>query len=198
MYEKLKRKSINPNLQDAISSPRQQQPPPCVAPPAPPGMPHRPLGPGATHLYQTNSFARPSGPPYNNSGPTDEDLMSRLGRASNITAGRSVFVLPQSPAVQSHHSRLRHDHHRPSRIPSPLTAPDNSMLSYRHHLSRRDSLDRESQMPPTATSAAEFYHQRQPPPQHEQQLLPYQHKHRRKGSPASQYYHKFVEKSRHK
>ncbi|GAN05390.1 E3 ubiquitin-protein ligase CCNB1IP1 [Mucor ambiguus] len=163
MYEKLKRKSINPNLQDAMPSLQQQQPPPSTRPPAPHGMPHHSLGAGSTRLYQTNNYARPLRPQYNNSGPTDDDLVSRLGRVSNITAGRSVFVPPHSPTAQSYHSRLRHEHHRPSRIPSPSIAPDNSLFSYRHHPSRRDSLDCESQMPPTATATADFCHQRQPP-----------------------------------
>lgn len=188
MYEKLKRKSINPQLQDAMPSPQQQQqqqPPPVL----PHHLPHHPPEPGTTRLYQTNTYARPPRSQHNHGGgPPDEDLMSRFGRASNITTGRSVFVPPPSPTAQSHHSR----HHRSTRIPSPSIAPDNSLFSYRHHPPRRDSMDRENQMPPTAS---DFYHQRQPS---EQQLQPYQHKHRRKSSPASHYYHKFVDTSRHK
>ncbi|CAO3630712.1 unnamed protein product [Mucor fragilis] len=182
MYEKLKRKTINPHLQNAMPSPPPQQQ-------APPVMPQHPPGLGTARLYQTNDYARQPRSQHTNGGPLDEDLMSRFGRASNITTGRSVFAPPQSPTAQSHHSR----HHRPSRIPSPSIAPDNSLFSYRHYPPRRDSMDRENQMPPTA---ADFYRQRQPP---EQQLQPYQHKHRRKdSSPASHYYHKFVDTSRHK
>lgn len=177
MYEKLKRKNINPNLQSVMPSPQQQQQQQLPTSAPPPGS-------GPTRLYQANNYARPPRPPHSNAGPPDEDLMSRLGKASNITTGRSLFVPPQSPAAQSYHSRLRHDHHRPSRIPSPSIAPDNSLFSYRHHHPpRRESMDRTS---PMASH------------QHEQQLLPYQHKHHRKGSPTSQYYHKFVDKSRHK
>ncbi|KAL9538600.1 hypothetical protein MBANPS3_010807 [Mucor bainieri] len=201
MYEKLKRKTINPILQDAMPSPQQQphqQPPPS----APAGMPHQALGSGPFRLYHTNNYARPPRPPYSSGGQPDEDLMSRIGRASNITGGRSVFVPPQSPAAQSYHSRFRHDHHRPSRIPSPSIVPDNSMFSYRHHPPRREGMEHESQMPPTATATSDFYHQRPPPPpqqQHEQQMFTYQqHTQRRNSSPASQYYHKFADKSRQK
>ncbi|CAO0793698.1 unnamed protein product [Mucor circinelloides] len=196
MYEKLKRKSINPNLQNPGTSPQQQQqqqPPPLL-----PTMPHHQPGPGAIRSYPQSNYGRSTRSQYNNGGPADEDIMSRLGKASNITVGRSVFVPPQSPTSQSYHSRVRHGHHRPSRIPSPSTAPDNFLFSHRNYPPRRDSMDRQSQMPPTATTAEEtvdFFHQRQ---QHEQQLQPYQHKHRRMDSTASQYYHKFVDKSRHK
>ncbi|KAL7320114.1 hypothetical protein PS15m_000032 [Mucor circinelloides] len=196
MYEKLKRKSINPNLQNPGTSPQQQQqqqPPPLL-----PTMPHHQPGSGAIRSYPQSNYGRSTRSQYNNGAPADEDIMSRLGKASNITVGRSVFVPPQSPTSQSYHSRVRHGHHRSSRIPSPSTAPDNFLFSHRNYPPRRDSMDRQSQMPPTATTAEEtvdFFHQRQ---QHEQQLQPYQHKHRRMDSTASQYYHKFVDKSRHK
>jgi hypothetical protein len=200
MYEKLKRKAITPTLQDSFTSPSTLPAPP----PPPPPVDHHPSI--SIRPYYTNCLVKSNKPQYSN-GLNEDDLVSRLGRASNITGARSVFIppqLPSPPPPQNHHSHYRHSYHRPTRIPSP-SAAENSMFSFRHHPVRRDSTSHRSQVPPTATTAAEtvdflrhqHQHQHQQQPQiHDQQIQSYRHKNHRIETTKSRYYHKPIDNSR--
>lgn len=194
MYEKLKRKTINSTLQDSFTSPS--------TPPPPSSLPvnHHISTSTSIRPYHTNSLVKSNRSPYYN-GLNEDDLVSRLGRASNVTGARSIFIPPQPPSTQqpqNPQNHYRHGYHRPTRIPSPSVA-ENSMFSFRHHPVRRDSTDRRSQVPPTATTAAEtvdFLRHQQQPQMHDQKIKPYRHKTHHIETTKSQYYHKPIDNSR--
>ncbi|CEP12193.1 hypothetical protein [Parasitella parasitica] len=195
MYEKLKRKTINPTMQDAFTA----SPPPVTSIPPPTNQHHAISAPIAPYLSNSSNKAIRL---QRNNGSGEDDLMSRIGRASNITGARSVFVPPQrpSPPVPSHHARNHHGYNKPTRIPSPSVAAGSSLFSYRHHHPRRDSNGLRNQMPPTTITASEtigFVRHRQQQ-QHDQQQQSYRQEATQMEPTASHYYHKFVDSSRHK